>query len=192
MSIPKILSKPSIFENAAFDFAAFLRNFKYLREYDPVQFARTFHPGFLYFNYTDTARAFANRIAELEQSMSNSGTDDFFLQEAWQGAQTQMDITLLSPKRITKDPAAGSDAWFWFGESGNVRDFVSKVEQHEEPFLRKTRQFHVLKKIALQDLSKNKLEPATVFLRKMMELDPSQDDIVSTLCRILKATKETA
>jgi tetratricopeptide (TPR) repeat protein len=188
----RVLRKPKVFENAQFDFAAFLRNFKYLRDYDPVQFARTYHPGFLYFNYTDGARALAGKVATLEATQQKNGTDDFFLQEAWLHLKEELEIMLLPPKRIrlqANDPVTESDAWFYFGESGNVKSFAGKVEQHEASIFDKKRQYKVLKTIVQQDVMKSRLTSASVLLKKMVEIDPDQDEAVHTLGRVMRRQK---
>jgi len=183
----RIIKRPDPFLRSESDFAAFLRNFKYFREYDPFIFARTFHPGFLFFNYTAPTRRLLEQLVELEKGSKERGTDDYFFEEAWRAHSEQLQVTLLPPKRIAwGDKLGAADAWFSFGDSGNVRDFVKEVAQHDAPILEPSRQYRVLKAISEQELKAGKLQNAAVYLKKMTDLDPSQDDPLNTLARLAR------
>ncbi|MBX5446790.1 polysaccharide pyruvyl transferase family protein, partial [Sphaerobacter sp.] len=188
----RLLAKPPVFDGANFDFAAILRNYTYLKDYDPVMFGRTFCPSFLFFNYTDGGRRFAERIAELEARAENKATDDYFLEEAWRTSKDEMEILLLPPKRFSISGSfedAPSHTWVWFGLSGNVRKFIDKVDQHSAGLFERQRQFRTLKSLMAAEVAEGNLLPATVYLRKMAELDPQQDDVIHKLGRVLRRQK---
>src|SRR4051794_25570387 len=59
----RILKFPDCMRGGGYDFAAFLRDFADLREFDAAVQPRTFHPGILHFNPTAKTRAFLDHMA---------------------------------------------------------------------------------------------------------------------------------
>lgn len=185
----RVLRRPPVLEGLGSDFAAFLRGFGRLQDFDPVQKGRTFVPAFLYFNYTDRARRFAARVAELEATSELRATDDYFLEEAWRDVQGHLDVTLLSPAGIDRGKAHAEhmeNPWLSLGLSGNVRDFISQVEQHKPAAFATQRLFTGLQSLAQEEVSKGRMLEATVYLRRMAQLDAGHDGTVRTLTRVLR------
>ena len=90
---------------------------------------------------------------ELEQGSKERGTDDYFFEEAWRATFRAAAGHAAAAKRIAwGDKLGAADAWFSFGDSGNVRDFVKEVAQHDAPILEPSRQYRVLKAISEQEL----------------------------------------
>lgn len=185
----RVLKRPPVLEGLRSDFAAFLRGFSRLQDFDPVQKGRTFVPAFLFFNYTDRARRFAARVAELEAASELRATDDYFLEEAWRDVQGHLDITLLSPAGIDRGKANADeveDPWLGLGLSGNVRSFISQVEQHKPAAFETQRLFTGLQTLAQDEVAKGRMPEATVYLRRMMQLDGGHDGALRTLSRVLR------
>lgn len=185
----RVLKRPPVLEGLRSDFAAFLRNFSRLQEFDPVQKGRTFVPAFLYFNYSDAGRRLAARVAELEATSELRATDDYFLEQAWREFEGHLEVTLLSPggvvlRRSTDAPA--EDPWLQVGQSGNVQSFISQVEQHRPAAFERQRLFSSLQGLAQEEITKGRFAEASVYLRRMIRLDDVQDGAVRTLARVLR------
>lgn len=121
---------PDILVDARYDFAAFLRGFGDLAEFNPVKFSRFWHPGILFFNNTDGGLSITDAIWEANKQNKGRVTDDYLLEEGWRKVGKL--ITALPLNRhlasINSDNPAAA---FEFGSSGNVSSFKSKVEQHQ-------------------------------------------------------------
>ena len=121
--VSRVLKRPTVLEGLRGDFAAFLRGFSRLQDFDPVQRGRTFVPGFLFFNYSEGARRLAAQAAEMEATSEVRATDDYFLEEAWRAFEGHLDVTLLSPAGIDlgkPNAAPVEDPWLQVGLSGSV------------------------------------------------------------------------
>ncbi|MCC1494042.1 polysaccharide pyruvyl transferase family protein [Cognatishimia sp. F0-27] len=114
-----------------FDVALFMRNFKYLPQYNPGSLARSFHPGYLLFRYTPRTIQFLDDCMKVDQTHEGSFTDDYILEEAFRTSEAQMRLLVLSPDDIAR-PNEGEkpDALFRHGDSGNVNEYKGKVLQH--------------------------------------------------------------
>lgn len=185
----RVLKRPPTLEGLGSDFAAFLRDFYRLQEFDPALHGRTFVPGFLFFNYTDGGRRLAARAAELEASSTLRATDDYFLEEAWRRHEGHLGITLLSPAGVDigkPNTAPVEDPWLQVGRSGNVGTFAIQVEQHGVPAVENRRLFAGLQTLARDEVAHGRLTEATVYLRRMIQLDPDHDGAVRMLARVLR------
>jgi hypothetical protein len=120
---------PEALIGARYDFAAFLRGFSELDPYRLVQFARQWYPGILFINNNQSGLDFANTLAELADSYPGKATDDFFLEEAWQRHRSTLTALPIPPLFLDRD---GSEPFraISFGNSGNVKEFKDKVDQH--------------------------------------------------------------
>ncbi|MFC0384575.1 polysaccharide pyruvyl transferase family protein [Muricoccus vinaceus] len=180
-----LVQRPALFDNASYDIAAFLRGFRNLRDYDPVQLARTFHPGFIHFNGTGKTRRFVEHMAALERDSTSTGTDDFFLEEAWQSFPEALAVMLLPGDMIAKTEARiGAGTCFVFGESGNVAAFKGQVEQHAARVFELRRQTRLLINYAAQCIRNGKREQARTFLQKAHGIDRTDHHAALSLARL--------
>lgn len=180
-----LVQRPTLFDNASYDMAAFLRGFRNLREYDPVQLARTFHPGFIHFNGTEKTRRFVEHMAALERDSTSTGTDDFFLEEAWQSFAEPLSVMLLPADMIAKTEArVGPGTCFVFGDSGNVATFKGQVEQHTARVFELRRQTRLLINYAAQCIRNGKREQARTFLQKAHGIDRTDQHAALSLARL--------
>ncbi|MCY0966838.1 polysaccharide pyruvyl transferase family protein [Parathalassolituus penaei] len=122
---------PDFINSASCDFAAFLRGFNDLTTFNPIKFARTWSPSFMFFNYTEGGIGLVNEMARIEADSDVFATDDYFLEEAWRAFGENV-TALPIPRKFLSLRGDNSDtAAFVFGDSGNVAEFKGKVEQHE-------------------------------------------------------------
>ena len=185
----RVLKRPTVLEGLRGDFAAFLRGFSRLQDFDPVQRGRTFVPGFLFFNYSEGARRLAAQAAEMEATSEVRATDDYFLEEAWRAFEGHLDVTLLSPAGIDlgkPNAAPVEDPWLQVGLSGSVRSFITQVEQHKPAAFETQRLFGGLQSLAQEEVQKGRMTEATVYLRRMVALDPAHGGALRTLARVLR------
>lgn len=129
------------------DFGAMLRGHKYLKGFDPFRMTRMFAPTYLYFGPTKAAGEFLEHMARLEaEQVDIVATDDYFLQEAWLTFKGQLNIQLFPPRIESIDGKnMHRDPYFGYGRSGQVKEFVGTVAQHEPETLNKKRVEDVLK-----------------------------------------------
>ena len=180
----KLVRRPELLANASYDVAAFLRMFRGFREYDPVQYARTFHPGFLHLNNTPKTRRFVAHMAALERASPLRATDDYFLEEAWRSFEEPLAVLLLPPDILARAPEEMSEATcFLFGESGNVQHFRGGVEQHTSALHDRRRQTKLLKQYGKEALDEGQRDTAMVFFRKAHAIDPTDGAAAASLAR---------
>ncbi len=120
---------PEALIGARYDFAALLRGFSELDPYRLVQFSRQWIPGALFINNNDSGLEFAITLAELADSYIGTATDDFFLEEAWQRHRSSLTALPIPSSFFDRDGSDPTRA-ISFGNSGNVKDFKDKVDQH--------------------------------------------------------------
>lgn len=120
---------PNLLEDARYDFAAFLRNISELDPFKLVHLSRQWSPGVIFINNTKEGLSFANTLADISSSYIGNATDDYFLEEAWKSHRSTISVLPLPPKLMDRD-GNNSDAIFIYGNSGNVKDFIGKVDQH--------------------------------------------------------------
>lgn len=181
----RILRFPDALAQGGHDFAAFLRDFVDLREFDAAIHPRTFHPGILHFNATARTRAFLAHLAALESRSDARATDDYFLEEAWRTFEGHLSVQILASDLVAREGRpAGPEACFLFGASGNVSGFIRRVEQHAPPLASTTRQRAYLHHYASQALNAGRRAQAQVFLEKARELAPDDTVTAEALTRL--------
>jgi hypothetical protein len=113
------------------DFGAYLRNFQYLPNFNPLAFSRLFHPGYVLYANTPATRRFVEGMAAIAERMTEPVTDDYVLHQALFEEGHALSIHLLSPATVAKraDEATGETV-FVHGDSGNVDVYRSQVVQH--------------------------------------------------------------
>ncbi|GIT91409.1 hypothetical protein JANAI62_18660 [Jannaschia pagri] len=174
----------------AFDIGLFMRNFKYMPQFNPALLARTFHPGYLMFRYTPATIALLEDTARVEAENDGAYTDDFILEEAFRTSEAQPRLLLLSPKDILKPGDEDhDDALFRHGDSGNVNEFKGKVRQHVARGLAPDAQRLVLNEV-IKKASTVAGRPHAIFLLEyMVDLDPTDLKTYLKLLDILKRAK---
>lgn len=182
----RIIKKPILFENAKYDMAIFLGAFRNLKDYDPVQAKRTFHPGFIHFNGTEKTHRFVDHMARLERDSTANGTDAYFLEEAWRSFEEPLNVMVLSRDLLAMNEDSITEySLFLFGDSGNVPAFQDLVEQHSARLFENRRQITLLRNYALTAKKGGKLEQAEVFLSKAHKIDPKDSQVAVSLGNLL-------
>jgi tetratricopeptide (TPR) repeat protein len=183
----RLMQYPTVLNGATCDFAAFLRGVRQLRHFDPVAVSRFFMPFALFFNATAKMRAFLEFMAKLEQESAASATDDFFLQEAWEKFEEQLSVMVLPPDlaRLPDWPITPSQV-FYYGGSGNVKEFKGKAQQHEVQLQTPARRKAVLLHEASIAAKAKNPKDALFLYRKALEADPSDAALADKIARIMR------
>lgn len=121
---------PEFLLDSKIDFAAFQRGFNDLTTFNSIKFARTWAPSFLYFNYNDGGLSLTESMYNVEKAYKGKATDDFFLEEGWRAVGKNL-VALPIPRKFLSINYSNENAAFEFGDSGNVAEFKSQVDQHE-------------------------------------------------------------
>lgn len=158
----------------AFDVALFMRNFKYLPQYNPGMLARTFHPGYLLFRYTPRTIQFLDDCMEVDRTHEGDFTDDYILEEAFRNSEAQLRIMLLSPDDIERPVDAGQkpDALFCHGDSGNVDAYKGKVRQHTPRLLEGDSQKKVMMDAVAAAARAGKRDDVITYMRRILAVKP--------------------
>lgn len=173
----------------AFDIALFLRNFKYLPQFNPAMLTRNFHPGYILFQYTATTLQFLDDAVEIERTENGDFTDDFVLEETFRRSQAQPRLLLLSPSDILKPGEADNGkALFRHGDSGNVKEYKGKVRQHLPRALDTESQKLVVSEM-IQSAAKLGQRDQVVFLLKYLVSLNSND--VASYVKLLDILRRT-
>lgn len=182
----QIIADPRQITRSTADLGAFLRNFRYLVDFDPMLYARLLHPGYLLFNRTERTRDFMQTLRDIDRDGEPSGTDDFVLQEALLRYAGQLSIELFSPVAIVSSNQSENrgEAVFQHGDSGNVRPNVAVAFQHQSGIMTKDRRKQVFLEAADHKLRQRKYRDAAAFLRHASTISPDDKEIVA---RLLKA-----
>jgi len=186
-----ILRVPLFLTNVSADFGGFLRNFKSLPEFEPHQYARLFHPGYLLFNTTAKTKSFIAHMQGLVKQHTMDCTDDFILQEAFSTFPKHLQILLFSPDLIDtgKESINVPDPCFLHGESGHVSEFREKVKQHSRKQFSTTIQIAVLESISRELFIKKNYLESLVFIKRARELDFDKKSTFQAQLRLLKKLK---
>lgn len=200
----RILRVPTFLEGIKADVGAFLRGFRYAREFDPIIQGRFFSPAFLFFNATDTGRRFLELAAALEQSAPRGQlTDDYFLQEAWLKFPDQLHLDIWPPKFVAFEGGDDAgDAYFRMHDSGHVAVFSGVAQQHAPPLLESRRKLNVVKSLVQEARERGAVEVVQVLTEEVRRLDGElnraspatqpaarEDHIVETRRRLWKASR---
>ncbi|MGH1421182.1 MAG: polysaccharide pyruvyl transferase family protein [Hyphomonas sp.] len=170
-----------------FDMAAFMRNFKYLPQFNPGNFARTFHPGYLLFRYTPRTIQFLNDCIEIDRTHEGPFTDDYILEEALRTTSAQMRLMILSPDDLQRPIEPEKEgALFRHGNSGNVNEYKGKVKQHIPRILEPATQKRVLME-AVQALARQGRRNAiVVMMKRILQVDPTDFESYVKLLDMLR------
>lgn len=94
---------------------------------------RFWAPAFLGINTTPAARRFVADAARLERDSLLKATDDYFFEESWRANATGLNFQIIPSGAVLGRGDERVSAFFKFGSSGNVPNFVNKVAQHTAP-----------------------------------------------------------
>lgn len=94
---------------------------------------RFWAPSFLGINTTAAARTFVADAARLERESPLKATDDYFFEESWRANASVLNFQIIPAGAVLGRGDERVPAFFKFGSSGNVPDFVKKVVQHTAP-----------------------------------------------------------
>lgn len=170
-----------------FDIALFLRNFKYLPQFNTSSLTRNFHPGYLLFKYTATTLKFLDDALEIERTTEGDFTDDFVLEEAFRTSSAMPRLLLLSPNDISHSGnEQSSEALFRHGDSGNVGIFKRKVLQHKPRALQPETQKVVLRELIAKASRQNKREQVIFLLKHLVTIDTTDVESYAKLLNLLK------
>lgn len=97
--------------------------------------ARFWEPCFIGINNTPMARKFIADAHRSEQLFNGSATDDYFFEESWRKNCQNISYQIIPSKyavlkgrkKLSEDDIS---PFFFFGASGNVKEFKGKVSQH--------------------------------------------------------------
>lgn len=182
----QIIADPRRILCSTADIGAFLRNFRYLVGFDPMQFARLLHPGYLLFGRSERTRAFMQTLQELDRTGDPTGTDDFVLQEALNRHSGQLSFELFPPAEIvfSNEAKLRGGAIFQHGDSGNVKANIAVAVQHEAAILTVERQKRVLLDAATAHVKAKRFREAAPFVRQALSLEPDEPSTVVMLLKI--------
>src|SRR5690606_32586504 len=174
----QIIGNPETVLDSSADMADFLRNFSYLVGFDPLQYARLFHPGYLFIAYNERTLKFVAALEEAAAASPEGATDDYVLHEVLRNFRGYLRFELFPPDFIvTSNEAAGRDvAIFQHADSGNVREHAQSAVQHGVEVLSRERQIRVLREAAADAIRKQEFQDALVFLRRIRRLDSNDRD----------------
>ncbi len=176
-----------------FDIALFMRNFKYLPQFNSSSLSRSFHPGYLLFKYTSTTIHFLDDAVKIERGTEGEFTDDFVLEEAFRTSSAMPRLLLLSPQDIAKPgDEKKPEALFRHGDSGNVKEFKRKVLQHQPRALESETQKTVLRELISKAARQGKKEQVIFLLRHLVAINPKDVESYAKLLNLLKKYGEEA
>lgn len=169
-----------------FDIAMFMRGFKFLPQYNPAMFARTFHPGYLLFRHTPAALQFLNDCLAIDAEHEGYFTDDYILEEAFRTSLARPRLLILSPQDIRRPGDTDREAaLFLHGDSGNVDEFKGKVKQHDPRWQSGEVQKAVLAE-AVNAAAKEAKRPIAIWLlQRTLKVNPGDFQTLVKLLDIL-------
>jgi hypothetical protein len=176
---------PSVLDGATCDMAAFLRGFRYLRDFDPVAMPRFFAPFALYFNYAPSATAFLELLENLADELPDDTSDDFILQEAWLRHQQQLSVMVLPPNLVGHEWPLRENQAIYVGISGHVSQFKGKAKQHTADLFEAGRRKAVLMKEAEAAQKSGRDDDALVLFKQALAA-VSDDELAAKIGRLIK------
>ena len=188
----KLLKHPAEILHSTADLTCFLRNFKPFTSFDPAQFARLLHPGYLRFAYNARVISFLNHAASLVSQGEGKATDDYYLQMALMKWGANLTYMIMGPDDICFSPEAKnySRASFMHKSSGNVDIYVGAAKQDVPNALTIERQKRVLMEGANAVLKRGKRQDALVFLRRSHEIDRDDAVVFGKYLTVLRRNKD--
>lgn len=166
------------------DIGAFLRNFTYLVDFDPLRFARLLHPGYLRFGTGKKMAAFFAHMDDVDRAAPENATDDWVLQEALSTFGEALKFTLFPPSAVvtTNEAERTPDTVFQHTDSGNVSAAAKTAAQHEAQAMSPERQLPVLREGARVAMTRGELRDAASFYKRIRQVAPEDTD---SLVRLL-------
>jgi hypothetical protein len=177
---------PEELADASFDMAGFLRGIRYLRDFDTGSQPRFFAPFALFFNNTPAASAFLDQLASLESDSPTTGTDDYFLQEAWRTHGQELSVLVLPPRLVGRQWPLTDQQALYVGISGNVRRFKARAAQHEVPVLQPLRRKAVLLHEAGSALKEGQDTQAMMLFKCAYAAVSNDDALAMRIARLLR------
>lgn len=183
----ELLRDPRPLHQGHFDLALFLRAFKYIDQISNLMLSRTFHPGYIVFRNTARTHAFLDDCLRIEQAHEGQFTDDYVLEEAFRTSPVRLRLMLLSPDDIENvNDAPKPDAFFRHGDSGNVKENIRKVRQHEMRLMHGQNQKQILTVAAAAAMAEGRPRDAIVFFQRIMAILPNDPDAHVRLLELLR------
>lgn len=177
---------PSALEGAACDFAAFLRGFRYLRDFDPLAMPRFFAPFALYFNHSPAAIAFLELMVDLADRSTEPASDDYFLHEAWLHHRQQLSVLILPPDLVGHEWPLKDGQAIYVGISGNVSKFKTRARQHVIALLESGRRKAVLLYEAEEAMKRGETDESLTLYRRALAAVVTDDALAGKIARLLK------
>lgn len=189
----QMLSYPQEMLESTADFGAFLRNFKYLIGFDPVQWGRMFHPGYVFLSNSNASFEFVKHLSLIDRAADPLATDDYVLQEALSTYGNFLGFSLFSPRRIvTSNEAIGREhAYFQHSDSGHVQIHRDTAAQHEAQVFDIQRQVRLFNAAASDEIKAGNLKDAAVHFKRIRKLDPTNIESLTKLLSIYDKLGET-
>ncbi|QUS36329.1 glycosyltransferase [Falsirhodobacter algicola] len=165
---------------------AFLRNFHYLMGFDPAQFARLLHPGYLRFGMGTVIDRFFAHLESVDAAAPDNATDDWVLQEALSSFDGALTFTLFPPAAVTTTQEAESSgaAVFQHTDSGNVANAARTAAQHLSEALSPERQLPVLRDGAQTAMKRGELRDAASFYKRIRQIAPGDTEALTRLLNV--------
>lgn len=180
----RLSRRPALLDGARCDFAAFLRGFRYLRDFDAETMPRFFSPFALYFNATPKAAGFLELMLSLEAEHPGQATDDYFLQEAWRRHQSFLSVLVLPPDLVGRHWPLQDHEVFYVGISGHVSAALGQAEQHVAPVHLPARRKAVLVREGQLAMKESPRE-ALMLWRRALQADGPDDALALRIARLL-------
>ena len=187
-----VVQRPTEMLRSSADVTCFLRNFRYLRKFDPAQFSRLVTPAFMGFQFNARTLDFLAFAAEMAEDSDEKATDDYFVHEAimkWPGELRFM--LLRGADSVANREAPGyKDALFVNGASGNVGAFVGAAAQHKKGAFTLARQKAVLQESARVAIRAGRPENAIVFHKRIFELDQNDTEALGRFTDLMRRREQ--
>lgn len=162
---------------------AFLRNFSYLMGFDPSNFARLLHPGYLRFGTGEVIDSFFSHLEDVDAAAPDNATDDWVLQEALTSFAGSMTFTLFPPAAVvtTNEAERSPSTIFQHTDSGNVANAARTAAQHQSQSLSPERQLPVLREGAQLAMKRGELRDAASFYKRIRQVAPEDAEALTRL-----------
>ncbi|WP_162561791.1 glycosyltransferase [Limimaricola hongkongensis] len=179
-----VLEDPSSMLGSNVDLGAFLRNFSYLPEFDPLKYSRLLHPGYLLLGKTEKTSRFIAHMLRVDSETSQNATDDYVLQESLLTFPENLSFQIFPPDAIDSRGSSRvvKGKFFQHLDSGHVSSVSQVVDQHQARTLEASRQLPVLQEAAKAAMKRGELRDATSFYKRIRQVMPDDAD---SLVRLL-------
>lgn len=182
---------PNSLRYSTMDYMGFAGRQRYIRNYNPYDTARFWNPTVLYFGNTEAAGRYLDLMAEIETEATESVTDDWILQEAWERHDFLMTIGIFPPTFLKRaHEEAHPDAVFEFGSSGNVTSNLKVVAQHQNASQDRELRSRILRNESRELMKAKDVTGALVLARRSVDVSPSNAESLIHLSKYLMIAKE--